>query len=113
MAKVFGWVRGLVVIAVIYGLINGGLWLYWNNAHSKEHREYDELNTWLSNNKEKLNDLKSQAESTQDQDEYDQLASEYNDLKDEYNTKVNEYNNDVDIINSEFYLIPVPGKHRE
>jgi hypothetical protein len=97
-------------ILLTYVLINGGLWVYWTNAHSKEKTQYKELKPWLQTTNQKLKDLEHQADSTTSQDTLDKIQAKYDLLLKKYNTNVDKYNHDADVLSHEFYLIPQPRK---
>jgi alpha-galactosidase/6-phospho-beta-glucosidase family protein len=103
--------KRLIAIVVLFGLINGGLWIYWTSVNADERKEYDELQAWFKDEASKLTELKSEAESAESDEEYNQIVDEYNALQDEYNSNVEDFNMDVKLLNDEFYLIPIPGRH--
>jgi hypothetical protein len=106
-------VLGLVSLAIIFGLINGGLWLYWKSVNGDEHAEVERLEGWLDEAESDLEDLGEEAENAASQEEYDEIAEEYDTLYDEYADNVDYYNESIEVLNNEFYLIPIPlGKSK-
>jgi hypothetical protein len=99
---------GLISLVLIFGLINGGLWLYWKSVNSDENAEIDKLEKWLDETEVELKVLANEAENAVSQEEYDEFAEEYNALYEEYTSEIDNYNESIEVINDEFYLIPIP-----
>ncbi|MBG9548833.1 hypothetical protein PUS82_02325 [Cytobacillus firmus] len=102
-------IKSLAVLALVLGLINGGLWLYYKTANGEEHARLDMLGEWLDKTEADLDELQEKAQYAETQEEYDSIVSDYNFLADEYNRTASEYNEISESL-EEFYLLPMPGK---
>jgi len=100
--------RWIVTIVVLYGLLNGGLWLYYKNSHSYEQEEYARLEKWFDETDAKIAELEIQADNAESDDDYNKIVDEHNLLVEEYDNNIYTYNAVVEVLNKEWYLIPIP-----
>jgi N12 class adenine-specific DNA methylase len=101
----------LILIVVPFGLINLGLWSYYewrdNQALARINnleRLLDAEKNWLVSAEKSLQNKQSEL-ATQ---EYTALYAEYEDRVRKYNEKVEEYNSLIEEDVSRWYVIPIP-----
>lgn len=141
LGKLPGWLRGLVLLVVLYGVGNlmlvGGQKLW----HHDDQVKLDNIKTSLASENTKINNLEAELKTLeikikrsesyinnvgQNSNDYNSLVDEhnakianynviYNEYKrgiDQYNLHVNEANELAKSIGSTWYVVPIPGGKR-
>lgn len=109
-SRIGGTAMSLIAIVVIYGVVNGVLWLGQEAYHHEDNAKLEQMNSEMSKLDTKITVFERSASSY---GATDQEIARYKADIDRYNALVDEYNKLAKDSGTRWYVIPIPGRSHE
>jgi len=109
-SRLGGTLMSIIVLIVIYGVVNGVLWLGQEAFHHEDNVKLEQMKSEMSKLDTKIKVFESSASAY---GATEQDISRYKADIDRYNVLVDEYNKLAKDSGTRWYVIPIPGRSHE